>query len=1151
MALRTVSNTGGNWNATTTWTGGVVPIAGDTVDFTATSGPVTVNVATANLAGINFTNYVNTITFTNSILTSGVVNLGTGGYTQAGAGGLNIIGTATLTSNGVVWSRSLTFSGTSITYTLADNWTVSGGVFLSGTTSSVINSNTLNISGNLTVTSSTTVSGTTTFVFNGTGTWSHTASGNISKNIVINTLGTLTISGGVNYGTGTLTYTAGTVITAGSTLNIVGSPTLNTSGMGTTTNAWNNISFTSVNAVVTLTSNLYTANVITAGATNAIVTFNGAFSLNLSGSLTNVATITGTTTLALTGTGTINSTGVISLNTNINTSGTITVSGTFTFNTATLTYTAGTVIVTGSTLTLTGAGATLNTSGMTWNNVTFSGASPTYTFSSNLNLSGGLTLGGTSPLILTGNTINAGGNLAVSNNNSISGTTNIVLNGTGTWTGTGTYLQNNLTINTSGTITVSGTVPYRTGTLTYVAGTVITTGSTLLTNGSTTFNTSTVNWDNVTFATNSITATLTSNFNVTGVFTLSYTSTATVSFSVGANLFNLTGSLVANVGTNGVTLTLPNSITITNATLGNAAGTFTINSNSLNITGNLTVQSVISGTTTIVLAGTGTWSQNANGTLRNNTNINTLGTITISGNIAYNTGTLTYTAGTVITTGSNLVATLSVTLNTNGISWNNVTFSMFTGMVVTLTSDLTVLGTLTLSVPSASGDLPINGSTIYVSGNLTVSGNAASVYNATGTTNIVLNGTGTWSNSGNFLGLRINLTINTTGTITVLGTVGFNTKTLTYIAGTVDTSNATLYIFTASTTLNTGGIVWKNIFMQNVITITLLSDLNVDNFSAGYFSPANSNNPTTTTITFSGAYRLNVNNILNIGNGQYSLANQNSADSTLNLPNPITVNTLNVRLSGARNTSFTSVAYNALINNHSVTVLDTISIIVNDLASASISTTPIFGGTSELIMKGSTWVTTGSSLAGVLGTSGNAYNYVFPITINTGFLTISNNIILSPRFIYNTSYTFKHVAGTVKTTMPLQLGTGPTLINMQNIPWSDVFIASGITVTMNQFFGGSALKRTKVQATSTTNYNISFQDQFEKVCKFLEISNCTVSRRGQLLSLTDVRQKGTNLGIRYYNQSPNGVSKNGSLTQPSMTFDTGGLLPDPNCVKLN
>jgi len=62
MATRTVSNAGGNWNAPATWTLGVVPIAGDDIAFTATSGNLTVNVNTANLVGVNFTNYVGTIT---------------------------------------------------------------------------------------------------------------------------------------------------------------------------------------------------------------------------------------------------------------------------------------------------------------------------------------------------------------------------------------------------------------------------------------------------------------------------------------------------------------------------------------------------------------------------------------------------------------------------------------------------------------------------------------------------------------------------------------------------------------------------------------------------------------------------------------------------------------------------------------------------------------------------------------------------------------------------------------------------------------------------------------------------------------------------------------------------------------------------------
>ena len=117
MAVRTVSNTGGNWNATTTWVGGVVPSTTlDTVAFTATSGQLTVNVASTCI-GIDFTNYVNTRTFTALLTVNGPVNLGTGGYTQAGASGITAGATATHTSGGVTWSRLWAFAGLSQTHT--------------------------------------------------------------------------------------------------------------------------------------------------------------------------------------------------------------------------------------------------------------------------------------------------------------------------------------------------------------------------------------------------------------------------------------------------------------------------------------------------------------------------------------------------------------------------------------------------------------------------------------------------------------------------------------------------------------------------------------------------------------------------------------------------------------------------------------------------------------------------------------------------------------------------------------------------------------------------------------------------------------------------------------------------------------------------
>jgi hypothetical protein len=66
---RTISDAGGNWSATTTWAGGVVPIAGDDVVATATSGSVVVDPAsTASLKSFDLTGYTGTLSGTGRIL---------------------------------------------------------------------------------------------------------------------------------------------------------------------------------------------------------------------------------------------------------------------------------------------------------------------------------------------------------------------------------------------------------------------------------------------------------------------------------------------------------------------------------------------------------------------------------------------------------------------------------------------------------------------------------------------------------------------------------------------------------------------------------------------------------------------------------------------------------------------------------------------------------------------------------------------------------------------------------------------------------------------------------------------------------------------------------------------------------------------------
>jgi hypothetical protein len=210
MALRTVSILGGNWNATTAWTGGVVPIAGDTVDFTATSGNLTVNASTALLVGIDFTNYVNTITFSQPINTNGTINLGTGEFTQAGASGLVINGNTTISGTTIFNNISISNGTTTLTSDLnCQNLTASATITING----LFN---VNVSGN--ITASGIVQGTSTIVLIGTGLWTATNGSNTFRTpVIINTNGIITLANNL-YHDGNLTYTKGIVISNNTTI---------------------------------------------------------------------------------------------------------------------------------------------------------------------------------------------------------------------------------------------------------------------------------------------------------------------------------------------------------------------------------------------------------------------------------------------------------------------------------------------------------------------------------------------------------------------------------------------------------------------------------------------------------------------------------------------------------------------------------------------------------------------------------------------------------------------------------------------------------------------------------------------------------------------------------------------------------------------
>lgn len=462
MANRYFLNIGANWGDTANWsdtsggTGGFsVPTNVDDVFFDANSGNCTVNASARTALTLNFTGYTNTITMTNNITVSGNVTLGAG-MGIAGTGQLIVDTTATLTSNGKTWSAGFTFSGTSQTYTLADNWAISGALNLSGTTATTINNNgttkTITSSGNLTSTTTATTSGSADIILTG-GAWSNISSGQLRNNLTIN--GNITISGNVYYNTGTLTYTSGTVTTTGSTLNVSANTTFHVSGV-----TWNNVTFSTSANIYTLLSDINISGTLNNQQNNS---FNGAFNINTTGTITAGGIITGTSTLNILG-GTLNATNTISCNLNLN--GNINIIANLTYRTNTIKYISGVITLSANhTLNVNG---NVDTNSMVWNNVTIN-VSP-ITFLSDFNVGGLLTHSNNIPYNGAFN-LNLYGGLNLSSGDINAGSMTINLFG-GTWTVTnpGVY-QSRVGLPTviRGFVTISGNV-YFGGTLRFVNG---------------------------------------------------------------------------------------------------------------------------------------------------------------------------------------------------------------------------------------------------------------------------------------------------------------------------------------------------------------------------------------------------------------------------------------------------------------------------------------------------------------------------------------------------------------------------------------------------------------------------------------------------------------------------------------------------------
>lgn len=490
--------------------------------------------------------------------------------------------------------------------------------------------------------------------------------------------------------------------------------------------------------------------------------------------------------------------------------------------------------------------------------------------------------------------------ISMSAGSHIAGTATVcLLTGNMTLSGPGD-IANNLELATGAGNVGFGTLGYKTGAITYTSGTQ--TGAIYIV-GSCTLPTA-----NLGCAINVgaiSTVTLSGNIGVTGNLSL----TAATTFS-GAYNITCTGLALSSTGTH----TLSGDIDC-NGTLTVSAAASIVNGFTIYVGGSITLTAVpISGTTNIVWDNTGTWTgSNTAAIMSNNLEIKSVAaTVTIGTNAYYRTGILKYTSGTVASTGAlNLYG--ACTLSTSGCTLPNTNFNTagtytmteaFNCRALTLSATLTFSGAFDITctslispastlVHTLSGNIDCNGAysstgfitfnnyKLYISGNLGLTGGSLA-----GSTNIVLDGTGSWYGTSISSTVSNNLEIASGGSTRQISDAYYKTGILKWTSGTVS-SGGTLSFYgactlsTAGTTLGpctfvtTGTYTMTEAFKCSTLTLT-----GATTFAGNYLLTCTTLTSAVTaqTHTFSGPVTVNGNVTIGAGaifaqgTGQWSVS---------------------------------------------------------------------------------------------------------------------------------------------------------------------------------------------------------------------------------------------------------------------------------------
>jgi len=456
------------------------------------------------------------------------------------------------------------------------------------------------------------------------------------------------------------------------------------------------------------------------------------------------------------------------------------------------------------------------------------------------------------------------------------------------------------------------------------------------------------------------------------------------------------------------------------------------------------------------------------------------------------TNTLTVSGNITLSSTMTFAGTSTITINaTSSVTTNTKVFtcniSTSGTFTLTLGDDVYVNGNFTVG-GAVGTTVTINGNTLYCGANLTGAGTTI-----VGTSNITMNGSGTLSftSFNNYLGGSGTFSFNTSGTINISGGHVFlhsSSRTIQHIAGNVFVprgQNLTIACSSGTTSLDLKGVK----IYGNVVMATQGNISLISDFiiDGGTF--------TIGSAILSGAQPF----VLNSSGGNLYLGDQSIVSSIL---------------LGSTNTTSISGTSTIYIKGNGVGSFS---------SSAPISNNMVFDFFGILSINNGTFF--GGEVAGMNLSSGT-YTFLNGRLKSLSFVNVKNGGILS-------------ITGNA------------TLIGFDKFSGvGNIQITNAVTLTMDKFFSGRPDCISKVFCATTTGaYTITFQDTFEKFANWVKLSNCTLTRRGQLLVLNQkaTTNTGRNTGVRYQNSLPNGAPKDSpTVPNPPMTFGAGGLLSDPS-----